>query len=140
MRASIDARVARAGLSNVLPALDLDARAEWPTAWRRKPFDLIMTVNLLHISPWSVTQALLANAASVAADKSVLLIYGPFKRAGVHTSQGNAAFDADLLERDSRWGIRDLEAVTELASARGWMAQEVVAMPANNFCLLFGRE
>jgi len=140
MRASIDARVARAGLNNLSPALDLDVRADWPAAWRREPFDLIMTVNLLHISPWTVTAALVANSASVATDQAVLLIYGPFRRAGEHTSQGNVAFDAELRERDSSWGIRDLEAVTEVARASGWVEREIVAMPANNFCLLFARE
>ncbi len=140
MRVSIDARVARARLNNVAAALDLDVRAEWPVAWQRERFDLIMAVNLLHISPWAVTEALVANAAGVATEAAALLIYGPFKRAGEHTSPGNLAFDAELRERDSRWGIRDLEAVAEVAKTSGWFEREVVAMPANNFCLLFGRE
>lgn len=139
MRASIDARVAQAGLGNVLPALNLDVRTDWPAAWRNEPFDLFMTVNLLHISPWAVTAALIANAVEFAAADAALLIYGPFKRQGVHTSRGNTDFDAELRERDSSWGIRDLEAVVEVARASDWREQDIVAMPANNFCLLFRR-
>ena len=134
LRASIDARVAQAGLNNVAPALNLDVCADWP----KDRFDLILAVNLLHISPWSVTQALVANAASVASEGAVLLIYGPFRRNGEHTSPGNQAFDLELRERDSRWGIRDLELVAELAGGSGWRGPEVVGMPANNFCLVFG--
>lgn len=135
LRASIDARVAEAGLGNVSPALDLDVCVNWPDS----RFDLIMTVNLLHISPWSVTEALVAKAARVASDDAVLLIYGPFRRDGAHTSAGNEAFDTELRERDARWGIRDMEAVAEVARGSGWGELEVVGMPANNFCLVFGR-
>lgn len=133
MRASIDARVAEAGLSNVRAALELDVCAEWPV----QRFDLIMTVNLLHISPWSVTEALVVNAAKVATTDAVMLIYGPFRRGGVHTSDGNVAFDAELRAQNANWGIRDMEAVTQVASESGWVAAEVVSMPANNFCLVF---
>lgn len=136
LRASIDARVALAELANVLPALDLDVCAQWPN----ERYDLIFAVNLLHISPWSVTQALVANAAASATDQAVLLIYGPFKRNSDHTSEGNAAFDAQLRERDAQWGIRDVEAVTAVADQCGWRALSDVSMPANNFCLLYRRQ
>jgi len=139
MRASIDARIAQAGLTNVAPAFDLDVRSDWPDAWREAPYDLILTANLLHISPWTVTQAFVAKAAEVAAANANLVIYGPFNRGGVHTSEGNRTFDEQLRERDSSWGIRDLEAVTEVAAASAWCQSQVVAMPANNFCLVFGR-
>ena len=36
-------------------------------------------------------------------------MYGPYRRGGRHTSDGNAQFDLNLKTRDSRWGIRDLE-------------------------------
>ena len=135
MRDSIDARVAEAGLANVLPALDLDVCGGWPN----ERYDLIMTVNLLHISPWSVTEALFAKAAYAANDGAALLIYGPFRRDVRHTSDGNAIFDAQLRQRDCRWGIRDLEAVAEVAAQSGWGKLAVERMPANNFCLVFAR-
>ena len=51
----------------------------------------------------------------------------------------NEAFDANLRARDASWGVRDVEAVEAAASARGFVAIERVAMPANNLTLIFRR-
>jgi hypothetical protein len=67
----------------------------------------------------------------------VLFVYGPFTRDGAHTSDGNAAFDASLRQRDPRWGYRDVADVSSLAAAAGLERVAVVDMPANNFSLVF---
>lgn len=132
LRASIDERVVEAGLDNVAPALALDVRDSWP----RGPFHLVMAVNLVHISPWEATEALVAGAAAGLAEGGTLFLYGPYSRSGEHNSQGNIDFDADLRVRDARWGIRDLEDVAELGRAAGLHRMRTVEMPANNLCLL----
>jgi len=133
-RASIDAWCA--GLDNVRPAIALDAAgAGWPAG----PFDLVLSCNMVHIAPWSAAEGLMAGAGRVLAPGGVLLLYGPFRRAGVPTAASNEAFDADLRARDPAWGLRELEAVDALARAAGLGAPEVADMPANNVCVAWRR-
>ena len=115
MRDSIDARVRVAELDNVAPALNLDVCANWP----KQSYDLVLAVNLVHISPWRATEALIAGAARVLNPDGVLMLYGPYRSAGKHCSQGNIDFDADLKRRNPEWGIRDFEAVAEQAAVVG---------------------
>ncbi len=69
----------------------------------------------------------------------MLYLYGPYRRGGKHTAPSNAAFDESLRARNPAWGLRDVEAVAELARGHGLTFGEIVEMPANNFSLLFAR-
>ncbi|MDW7747567.1 DUF938 domain-containing protein [Halomonas sp.] len=133
--ASIAAWREAAGLANLLEPVELDVTGDWP----EETFDAVVAINLLHISPWAVTEALLAGAGAALVPGGVLYLYGPFRREGRHTASSNAAFDADLRARDPRWGIRDLEAVTAEAGRHGLKLDRVVPMPANNLSLVFRR-
>ena len=125
-----------AGPPNLLPPLQLDAAAEpWPVAQA----DVVVAINLVHIAPWSVTQGLIAGAARVLTPGGLLFLYGPFREGGAHTGAGNAAFDADLRARNPSWGVRDLDAITALASRHGITPPERIAMPANNLSVVFRR-
>ena len=68
-----------------------------------------------------------------------LILYGPFRRDGAHTTPSNAAFDEDLRARDPEWGLRDIEAVAEQAAVLGFGPPEIEPMPANHFILVFRR-
>jgi hypothetical protein len=68
-----------------------------------------------------------------------LLLYGPFKRGGQHTAVSNAVFDSSLRERDFEWGVRDIEALEQLAANAGLGLIEIAEMPANNLILVFER-
>ena len=105
----------------------------WPFA----DVDAIYTANLLHISPSSVLGALFLGAGRVLKADGHVYIYGPFKRAGEHTSTGNAAFDQDLRARNADWGIRDLAEVMQAAAQAGFVRTDEIAMPANNLLLEF---
>lgn len=134
--ASIAAWRAVEGSVNLAEPVALDVmRRPWPVA----DFGALVAINLLHISPWAVTEALMAEAAARLPVGGVLFLYGPFRREGEHTSPSNAAFDASLRERDPGWGIRDLEAVTARAEARGLALERVVEMPANNLSVVLKR-
>ncbi len=122
------------GIANVLPPLDLDAAAgTWPVAGA----DAVLCVNMVHISPWDATLGLLAGAAKLLPPDAPLILYGPFLQAGVPTAPSNLAFDESLRARDSRWGLRSVEAVT--AAATSFSLDQCLAMPANNLLLVFCR-
>jgi SAM-dependent methyltransferase len=133
---SIAAWREQARLANLLPPLLLDASAKtWPIAQA----DAVVAINIVHIAPWATAQGLIAGAARVLTSGGLLYLYGPFREAGVHTSPGNAAFDADLRSRNPSWGVRDLDEITAFASLHGFEPPSKVAMPANNLSVMFRR-
>jgi hypothetical protein len=99
----------------------------------------VFCANVIHIAPWRVAQGLFAGAGRYLRADGRLFLYGPFKRDGKHTAVSNAVFDTSLRERDPEWGVRDIEALRELAANAGLELTETVEMPANNFTLVFGR-
>jgi len=135
-RASIDAWTMHLGLANVEPALDIDATATFTPVTTA---DVVVCINMIHIAPWEAAVGLIRNASTVLTVGGLLFLYGPYRRNGAHTAPSNAAFDEDLKVRDPAWGVRDLEAVTELAADNGFGAPEVVEMPANNLSVIFRR-
>ncbi|GEP01099.1 DUF938 domain-containing protein [Methylobacterium haplocladii] len=133
---SIAAYARAAGLPNLLPPVRLDAgAADWPV----DRADTVLAINLIHIAPWSVTEGLMAGAGRRLPAGGLLVLYGPFMVDGAHTARSNADFDADLRNRDPRWGVREVEAVATVGAAQGLRLTERVAMPANNLSLLFRR-
>jgi SAM-dependent methyltransferase len=135
-RASTDAWAAALGLSNVRPAIDLDASAEvWPVG----AADAVLCSNMIHIAPWAAAVGLIRGAARVLPPGGVLYLYGPYKRGGRHTAPSNEAFDQRLRAQNPAWGVRDIEAVVDLAVAHGLTAPIVEQMPANNLSLVLKR-
>jgi cyclopropane fatty-acyl-phospholipid synthase-like methyltransferase len=132
--ASIDARTA--GLPNVRPVVALDATSP---VWGLPVYDAIFNANMIHIAPWEACAGMMRGAGEHLRPDGVLVLYGPFRRDGQHTAPSNAAFDASLRQRDPRWGVRDIEAVTRLAADQQLILHERVEMPANNQMLLFRR-
>jgi cyclopropane fatty-acyl-phospholipid synthase-like methyltransferase len=135
-RRSIAAHAARAQLPNLLPPLALDAAA---AAWPVTQADAIVSINMIHIAPWSAAEGLMAGAARLLPPDSPLYLYGPFREHGRHTAPSNAAFDESLKARDPAWGVRDLDEVVALASRHGLALSRTVAMPANNLSVIFRR-
>ncbi|MEZ4380159.1 MAG: DUF938 domain-containing protein [Nannocystaceae bacterium] len=139
-RASIDAWAAEVGAANIDPALELDAAdATWPIGQDEEALAAILAINVVHISPWSTAEGIFAGAGRHLGADGLLFLYGPYRIGGAHTAPSNAAFDASLRARDARWGVRDLEALCALGEAAGLQLRERVAMPANNFSLIFRR-
>jgi SAM-dependent methyltransferase len=131
---SIAAWRAATALPNLRAAVTLDVAMEpWPIARAAA----IVCINMIHISPWRATEALMRGAARALPGGGVLFLYGPYRRDGQHTAPSNDAFDRDLRRRNPEWGVRDLEAVVALAGANGLRMSRSVAMPANNFSIVF---
>jgi SAM-dependent methyltransferase len=133
---SIAAWSKAAGLDNILPPITLDAAAPlWPIARA----DALVCINMVHISPWYVTEGLMRGAGQLLGAGAPLCLYGPYRRAGCVIASSNAAFDHDLRSRNPDWGLRDLEAVAALAEAQGLQLERVVDMPANNLTVVLRR-
>lgn len=133
--ASIEAWRAEAGLANLLPAIKLDAAAQWPV----EKADAVICINMVHISPWAATIGLMQGAGKVLPPGGLLYLYGPYFREGIVTAPSNLAFDASLRARDAAWGLRRVEDVIAIADEEGLDFQRLVEMPANNLSLLFRR-
>lgn len=135
-RLSIAAWTAETGLPNIRPPLAIDVRREpWPIVQA----DAMLCINMIHISPWEATQALMRNAGRILAKSAPLYLYGPYRQQGVVTADSNEAFDADLKSRNPQWGLRHLDDVAALAREAGFSEPEVTPMPANNLSVVFRR-
>ncbi len=134
-RASVAAWCDEAGLGNLLPPLALDVTAPWPLAQA----DAVVCINMIHISPWTATEALFAGAARVLAVGAPLVTYGPYRFDGQFTSPSNHDFDQSLRSRDPRWGVRDVVDLDRVAGEHGFARRETHALPANNHALIWRR-
>jgi SAM-dependent methyltransferase len=136
-RASIAAWAGAAGLPNLRPPLALDVldAATWPEG----PLQAVVCINMIHISPWAATEALMTLAGTRLATGGLLVLYGPYREAEVPLAASNAAFDESLKSRDPAWGLRDRDAVAALAKAERLALTRRIEMPANNLILLFRR-
>lgn len=112
-----------------------EAYDNWPLR-----FDAVLSMNMIHISPYAATTGLIEGAAKRLVEGGLLIFYGPFKRGGKHTAPSNEAFDQSLKARNGAWGIRDLEEVSSIAGANKLQLQQIVNMPANNFVIVFTRQ
>src|SRR3982075_4160933 len=140
---SISAWRAHAGLPNIRPPLRIDLS---DSAWCPEMHDgsgpgellAVFCANVIHIAPWRVAEGLSAGAGRYLRTDGRLFLYGPFKRAGQHTGGSNAVLDASLREGNAEWGVRDIEALEQLAANAGLVLLEIAEMPANNLILVFG--
>jgi len=94
---------------------------------------------MVHISPWAASVGLVAGAARLLAPSAPLVLYGPYRQAGVPTAPGNEAFDAGLKAQNPAWGLRSVEQISALAAA-SFHLEEVAPMPADNLMLLFRKK
>ena len=133
--ASIAAWREQAGLPNLLQPLRLDASA--PDSWPVTRADVVIAINMIHISPWSATQGLMTGAGRVLPPGGLLVTYGPYLERDVPTALSNLEFDRYLKGRDAAWGLRDRDAVATAAASQGLALVERIAMPANNLTLVF---
>lgn len=132
--ASIAAWRKHASLPNLLPPLTLDA--SHPDQWPVDRADAIVTINMIHISPWAAAQGLMAGAGRLLPVGGILFLYGPYIEPGIETAPSNLAFDLDLRRRNPAWGLRSLDKLTAMAAQYGLELSGRVEMPANNLSLI----
>ena len=131
---SIEAWRADSGAANLREPLVLDASADdWPI----DSAAAVLSINMVHISPWSSAIGLLDGAARLLPSGGPLILYGPWLIEGEPTAPSNLAFDADLRARNPQWGLRQVNDFAAEANQRGFGLAGERAMPANNRMLLF---
>src|SRR5882724_4860783 len=131
-------RLRQEGGTNLRAVIELDVRANpWPIDAAGGPIDGVFSANTLHIMSWSSVQDFFRGVGRVLGNPGVLCIYGPFRYRGRYTSDSNATFDDYLRNRDPDSGIRDFEAVDELARQQCLVLAADHAMPANNQLLVW---
>ena len=123
-------------LANLHPPLLLDLNEPWPV----NKVDAIYTANTFHIVSWELITRFFAGVNQHLNQQGVVCVYGPFKYKGEFTSPSNDEFNSLLQSRDPLSGIRDFEAVEQLAVQYGLKLLSDTAMPANNQLLIFKRQ
>jgi SAM-dependent methyltransferase len=140
---SIAAWRAHSGLANIRAPQRIDlSNPHWTwtgDSGKGGALTAMLCVNVLHISPWSISQNLIAGAGRLLKEDGRLFVYGPFKRGGKHTAPSNAQFDATLRAENRQWGVRDVDDLNVSAQDAGLTAADIVPMPANNLVLAFVR-
>jgi len=132
--ASIAAWRETAALPNLLPPVAVDASAaDWPIGRA----DAVLSINMLHISPWASAIGLVAGAERLLVSGAPLILYGPWLKDDIETAPSNWDFDADLKRRDPAWGVRRVEDFAAEAEPRGFTLHAVRPMPANNLMMLW---
>lgn len=132
-RSSIDAYGAQ--IRSIAPCIHLDAtRPGWGI--KQSGQDLILLVNLLHLISVSEVRTLIREAASALVPGGRFLIYGPFMRNGVLTSDGDKRFHASLAAHDSEIGYKNDRDVLEWLNQSGLETHDPITMPANNLAIL----
>jgi len=124
------------GQTNLREPIVIDAAVpEWPISRA----DAVLSINMVHISPWAAALGLIEGAARILPESAPLILYGPWLKDGVATAPSNIAFDSDLRGRDPAWGLRRVEDFAAAAGPHGFELVETRSMPANNSMLLLRR-
>jgi len=132
--AGIQAWLDEACLPNVLSPLAIDINeSPWPAA----QVDAIFNANTVHIVAWPAVERMFFGIGRVLTAGGILCLYGPFNYGGQFTSESNARFDVWLKNRDPVSGVRDFEAINQLAETQGLTLLRDIAMPANNRSLVW---
>ena len=121
------------------PPLDIDVEK---TPWKI-PDELmhslqgIISINMIHIASWNCTKLLFRESGKLLKKGQFLMLYGPFKIRNKHISQSNGLFDISLKKQNKFWGVRDLGEVSEEACKNGFIKEDLIVMPANNYSVIF---
>ena len=124
------------GVDGALAPITLDVdSSDWP----QQRYDSAFSANTAHIMHWPSVVRMFRGVAGILDSGGVFALYGPFNYDGAYTSPGNERFDQHLRSGDAGMGIRDIEAVTDLACSVGMRLLADHAMPANNRLLVWQR-
>lgn len=138
---STEAWRSHTGLSNFKSVVKLDASSDhWPVEapdYAHAPIRAIYNANMIHISPWFVTEGLFRGAGRILPAGAKVFLYGPYKINGQHTAQSNHEFETWLKAKDESFAVRDIADVSQEALKNGLKHLQSIPMPSNNFIQVF---
>ena len=119
--------------------LDIDVeKTPWKIPSELLPFiQGIISINVIHIASWNCTKSLFKESGKLLTNGNFLMLYGPFKIGNKHISQSNDLFDNSLKMQNKFWGVRDLGEVSAEAIKNGFIKENLICMPANNFSVIY---
>lgn len=135
---SIQEYIVESGLKNILAPLQIDITApvdNWNLLHHQ--YDLMLNINMIHISPWQCTLSLFEKAEKLLNQNGFLITYGPYSVHGLISPESNINFDQSLKSRDERWGLRDIDDLEKVAKSCGLKLENVEDMPSNNKSLIW---
>ena len=97
----------------------------------------IVSINMIHVAQWNCTIELFKGAGKLLKKGQFLFLYGPFKIFNNYTSKSNYLFDNSIKLKNHLWGIRNLEEVCDEANKNGFIQENIIKMPANNFSIIY---
>ena len=132
--ASLEVRLTEEGNPRILPSLKLDVMTD---TWPQRTYTAAYSANTAHIMSWQAVEAMFAGIAIHLEKDARFCLYGPFNINGKFTAESNAIFDRQLRLNNPEMGIRDMEAIARLADFNQMYLDREIAMPANNYILVF---
>ncbi|KAG8281606.1 hypothetical protein J6590_055327 [Homalodisca vitripennis] len=134
---SINAFRAHLQLPNLKDAAVLDVTQPADTwlngSLSSNSLDYVLSINMVHISPWVCTKGLFEGASYLLKPNGYLFMYGPFAVDGNITPESNVNFDRSLRTQNAEWGLRDItRQLVPLAARLGLKLANTHDLPANN--------
>ena len=97
----------------------------------------VISINMIHVASWSCTRSLFRESCKLLKIGQPLMLYGPFKIGNKYISESNNLFDQSLKMKNNSWGIRNLDEVSEEAKGHGFIQENLILMPANNYSVIY---
>jgi hypothetical protein len=134
-RASIDAYAEESALPNLRPVVSLDATQP---GWHihHKPVDVVVLINLLHLIDGPGARTVVTEAMASLGPRGLFFLYGPFKRGGTLTSEGDEVFDAQLRKANPKIGYKNDQDIVQWLQDAGAREVRIAQLPANNLAFV----
>uniref|UniRef100_A0A914EF36 Methyltransferase-like 26 n=1 Tax=Acrobeloides nanus TaxID=290746 RepID=A0A914EF36_9BILA len=112
-----------------------------PADYRPKDVDVLLNINMIHISSSAAVEGLFSAAGSLLKPKEGKLItYGPYVIDGIISAQSNIDFDVSLRSQNPEWYLRDVHDLKLKAQTSGLKLIKIYQVPDNNHMLIFQKD
>lgn len=135
--AGINAWLAHSQLDNVVAPMSLDVR---DATLQPASFDGAFSSNTAHIMELDAVKRMFSLVGDALRVNGVFCLYGPFRIEGRFNTVSNEEFDANLRQRDTGMGVRDLEILDEFGALCGLHRRRLYALPSNNYVAVWKRK